>query len=61
MIDNEAIAELNLQLFEGQKPSKRVILWGGNGLDKCNKTSSQYSTYNFIFISYVEFCAMPTF
>jgi hypothetical protein len=48
-------------LLEGQKPSKRVVLWGNNGLYKCNKTFSQYSTYGFIFISYAGLCAMLTF
>jgi len=47
-------------LLEGQKPSKRVVLWGSIGLDNCSKISSQYSTYN-IFISYAELCTMPTF
>ncbi len=42
-------------------PSKRVALSQDKGLNKCSKISSQYSTYNFIFISYVAFCAMPTF
>ncbi len=48
-------------MFKGQKPSKTIVLWSGNGFDRCNKTSSQYSTYSFIFISYVELCIMPTF
>jgi hypothetical protein len=32
-----------------------------NDFDKCNKICSQYSTYGFIFMSYVEVYVMPTF
>jgi hypothetical protein len=32
-----------------------------NNFDKNNKICSQYSTYGFIFMSYVELCVMPTF
>jgi hypothetical protein len=49
--DNEALTYLYFQLLEAQKPSKRVELWKGNDFDKCNKISSQYSTYGIIFIA----------
>jgi len=32
-----------------------------NDFGKCNKICSQYSTYGFISMSYVELCVMPTF
>jgi hypothetical protein len=61
IVDNESLAKLDLQLVEGQKPSKIVAPLRGNGLDKCNKISSQYSMYDFIFISYVKLCVISTF
>jgi hypothetical protein len=61
IVDNESLAKLDLQLVEGQKPTKIVALLRGNGIHKCNKISYQYSMYNFIFISYVKLCVISTF